>query len=295
MKRIHMIIKAFKPWLLIPLAAIIAIIGATVAIDAEEHTVKHLVYTDDYPALYADELDQIFGTYSLGERVEKHIEGEDCSCGYHQDTLDFYEWQITYTDACGQEMHCTINNHESIYYQQYDWLESQIKQHIFDETFFGALQPASHYLVIYIGDIVRATSGKEQWNNMETAEAFKKNLLESSDLLALSTMSYSEIFDRYPIIIGGGIRIEHQDVSADVINANMTEAVLLMEDRINRLYSEIGDNLNISMLVYTNTRDPAVAQTDVRSRYIRGVQVDPQMGSSDYDNAVYESYVGKFW
>ena len=289
-----MIIRHLKLWLIIPLAMIIAIIGVTVAINANKHIIKHLVYTDDYPAQFADELTMIFGDYTLGERTEKHVEGEDCSCGYHHDTLDFYEWQISYTDACGQEMYCTINNHESLYYQQYVWLESQIEEHVFNKAFFDAVHPVGHYLVIHIGDIVHSTCNDEQWSHMETAEAYRKELLHSNELIPLYDLSYFEIFDRFPIIISGGIRLEHEGVSADRINSNMTQTVRLTEDKINRLCNEIGDNLNINILVYTNTSDPAVTQ-DVRLTYMQGTQVDSRMDSCDYENAIFESYVGKFW
>ena len=282
-------------WLAIPIAVAIAVIGVATAPDANKHRVKHLVYTDDYPTKYAEELTQIFGDYTLGERMEKHVEGEDCSCGYHQDTLDFYEWQITYTDACGQEMQCTINNYETIFDQQYAWLGSQIEEHVFDKAFFVMVSPADHYLVIRIGNIVSATCGDEQWSHMETADAYKERLLQSRELLTLHSLNYAEIFDRFPITISGGIRLEHQNISGESINVKMTETVLLMEDRINYLCLEIGENLNIQMLVYTNTVDPAVVQKQVRCKYIRGLQVDPQMDICDYSNAIYESYIGKFW
>ena len=75
------------------LVTVICLSGAAALglFDADEHTIQHLVYTDDYPILLADELATILGDYSVGERVERHVDGKACSCGYHQDTIDLSE------------------------------------------------------------------------------------------------------------------------------------------------------------------------------------------------------------
>ena len=293
-----MFAKFFKPWLTILLAAAVCA-AAAVTLNAERHTVKRLVYTDDYLTRYAAELRMIFGGYTLGERTEKHVEGEDCSCGYHRDTLDYWEWPIVYTDACGQEIECTLNNKDSISVQQYDWLQSQIEAHIcreyLDEAYFDTVHPAYHYLGVRIGNIADTTRGDEQWKQKETADAYKEKLLQGNELLALHSLSFGEIFGRFPIRISAGIMLEHEDVHAESINANLADAVSFMEDRINRMRAEIGDNMNMDILIYTNTRDPAVPRTNVRFKYIRGRQADPDMDPADYQSAVYRSYIGKYW
>lgn len=40
-----------------------------------ESPIKTYTYTDDYPALYSDELRQIFGDYSISERRDCSIPG----------------------------------------------------------------------------------------------------------------------------------------------------------------------------------------------------------------------------
>ena len=70
-------------------------------------------HTDDYPVIYADELEEIFGTYSLGPLREEHMESEDGHL-----VRDSYEWQITYHDACGRKIECSLNNYETLPAQQ---------------------------------------------------------------------------------------------------------------------------------------------------------------------------------
>ena len=262
------------------------------------HTAVQLVYTDDYPALYEEKLKQIFGDYTLGERTERHIDGEYCSCGYHRATEDYYEWQISYTDSCGQVMNCTLTNKDSLYAQQYDWLEAQIKAHLFasylDEEFFKTTCSTLRYLIIRIGDIIN--SGRnDDFSCMHSAQKYKENLLQSSELLKLNEMSYQEIFDRFPITITAAFQIEDENNGTEKLNAALTNACALIEQKVGYMLSEIGDNLNIHLRIIVKTSDPAVTQKRLSFYYIRGEHEELNVHETSFGDVVYDSYKGKFW
>ena len=296
-----MIIKVFKPWLVIPLAAIIAIIGVTVAVDDSKHTVKHLVYTDDYPSQYADELNQIFGAYSLGERVEKHIEGEDCSCGYHQDTLDYYTWDVTYTDACGQTMHSTLNNYESLTLQMYRWLEDQIETHFYSNYvlpgFSKVMMETGSYCYGTIGRICTGYRGgdDEEYTHVQTCTAYRDELDKNGQLVALANLSYRDIFDLFPIGLSIQVRLNDASVDSSLLQSNYLFAVEQIHTEAEVMIEEIGENLNLRFDVYCDV--PVMSGDERYSNttyfFLRGQQVE--INAWDFDHAVFRSYEGKFW
>ena len=296
-----MIIKYFNSWLAIPIAAIIAVIGVVATLDANKHTVKNLVYTDDYPTQYADELTQIFGDYSLSERMEKHVEGEDCSCGYHQDTLDYYAWDVTYTDACGQTMHCTLNNYESLPLQMYRWIENQIETHFYSNYvlsgFSEVMMETGSYCFGTIGRICTGyrVGNDEEYTHMQTCTAYRNELDKNGPLVALANLSYRELFDLFPISLSIHVRLDDASVDSSILRSNYLFAVEQMHAEAETMIEEIGENLNLSFDLYCAV---PVFSGDERSSkttclYLRGQQVE--ISAWDFDHAIFRSYEGKFW
>lgn len=78
-----MLMKLTTVFMAAALVTVICLSGAAVLglFDADEHTIQHLVYTDDYPILLADELATILGDYSVGETVERHVEVKSARAG----------------------------------------------------------------------------------------------------------------------------------------------------------------------------------------------------------------------
>ena len=262
------------------------------------HRIKHLVYTDDYPTVYQEELKEIFGDYTLGERIEQHSEGEDCSCGYHRDTLDWYEWQITYRDACGQTMTCTMNNYQTLYYQQYEWIEDQIRTHFFtgyvERYYDGLLWGRGSYCFCSLGDFVNSYSNKGEESPMEIGKAYRKNLEQSEDRVPLYALRYSDLLDRYPIVLSIFVQLDDETMEERDWEAHFNDAACRLEAMAAEMAEEIGDGLNLKAQVYSRAESVELNRRKTWIYYLRGEQtkdVDP----FSLDHMVFESYMGKFW
>lgn len=264
-----------------------------------DHAIQNLVYTDDYPVVFAEELETIFGDFTIGERTERHIDGEVCSCGYHQDTIDFYEWQITYTDACGQEMVCVLNNRQSLYYQQLQWLEDQIETHFFTNyvspCFHDIMQESGSYCSCFIGRICFSYTGgnEEEYSHVETCTAYRDSIERLEELIPLASSSYPELFDMFPISLSVNIRLADRMMPEDEWNQNYAAAVAKLGETALSMADDIGSNLNLAASVYSDvqTFNPGSRKTTIH--YLRGEYTE--ITGFDFDHAVFLSYVGKFW
>ena len=244
-------------------------------------------------------METIFGDFTIGERTERHIDGEVCSCGYHQDTIDFYEWQITYTDACGQEMVCVLNNRQSLYYQQLQWLEDQIETHFFTNyvspCFHDILQESGSYCFCFIGRICFSYTGgnEEEYSHVETCTAYRDSIERHEELIPLASSSYQELFDMFPISLSVNIRLADRMMPEDEWNQNYAAAVAELGEMALSMADDIGSNLNLDASVYSDvqTFDPGSRKTTIH--YLRGEYTE--ITGFDFDHAVFLSYVGKFW
>lgn len=252
------------------------------------HTIKHLVYTDDYPSIYEAELHQIFGDYTLGDRRARHIEGEDCDCGYHQDTVDCWEWSISYTDAKGYPMHCTLNNRQSLYEQQVEWMADQIETHFYNNyvlrDFDGLLADSGCYCFCFIGRVCGSVSNCdwEQQCNVNTCTNYLELLKEREQPTPLSSLNYAELFDRYPMNISIQIRLKSQDTQ------RFAGAVELLNTMTGQIAEEIGTNLNLKATVHIN------GGPEDTIYYLCG-EIAEFSDVFDFEHAVFRSYKGKFW
>lgn len=265
-----------------------------------EHTIQTLNYTDDYPILYESELNQIFDDYTLSERKEIHIEGEECDCGYHRDTVNYYEWNITYTDSCGQTIECRLNNSESIYHQQYEWLEDQVETYFYDNymmKYFGELMnnEAGSYCFCSLGDFCRSYSYSDEveFSHLKTGKKYRESLENSNQLIPLSELSYVDIFDSYPIELCIHVRLNDRSIEENEWSENYLNAVKILEDMTSQIAEDIGNNLNLDASVYSDvdTFEPEIRSTDIN--YLRGEKTE--CGGFDFDHVVFKSYEGVYW
>ena len=253
------------------LLSILMLVVFTLAGCPDQHReIRQLTFTDDTPTLYADELRMIFGDYTVGDRMARHIDGEDCSCGYHQDTVDDDLWEITYTDACGQEMTCLLNNREPLCRQQVRWLTDQIQRHFLTHQVtdvYGSLMGGGSYCFCFIGRVCSSYRGgnEEEYAHVETCDAYLASLEENGPLMPIASLSYAEIFDLLPIRLSVNIR----------------------------LADEIGDNLTLTASVYS---DEQTFEPDDRSAYLNCLRGEPtDLSRIDYEHALFLSYKGKHW
>lgn len=265
-------------------------------------TIPHYVYTDDYPTLYADELRAIFGDYTLGERKETHIEGlEYFIKEQYNRSVDFYEWEITYTDACGQTMTRTMHNRWSFYVQQVEWLKDQIEEHFWSNYvvryFDDLMDPDSFglgsYCFCFIGRISSGWYNEETYAYLEIGEAYLEDLKKRTDPIPLYALSYPEIFDRYPIKLSVNVRLSEDGVEESEWTERFADAKARLDKMIAGMTEEIGTELNLHASVGRQ-------KIDKRNTYIhvlRGERYEHPEGyiDGDFDRAIMDSYKGKFW
>ena len=279
-------------------AAAVTVLYSGVLFHADPaHTVSHRVFTDDYPSLYSDELKAIFGDHMLSERTEKHIKGEACSCGYHQDEIDYYEWSVTYTDICGQEMQCRLNNYESLPAQLFDWLGAQIETHFYThyvERYFNGRLRAGSYCFCFIGRVCTVSRGghEEESAHVETCAAWEENARANGPLISLASLDYAKIFELYPIRLAINVKLDDRDFDSNRWASNYDESVSLLNGMAARMSDEIGDGLNLNAAVYSEaTCLPQAKTTEIF--YLRGRLT--QTKYYDFEHAIFDSYTGKFW
>lgn len=282
---------------LVAAAVVVLLFPVLLHVDSA-HTVSHQICTDDYPSLYTDELNVVFGDHTLSERTEKHIEGEVCSCGYHRDEIDYYEWTVTYTDAYGQTMQCRLNNYESLPSQLFDWLEDQIEAHFYtnyiERYFEGRLRVDSSYCFCFIGRVCSGWRGnnEEERMHVETCIAWEENARANGPLISLASLDYAEVFDLYPILLSINVKLDDKDFDSDRWASNYDESVSLLNEMSARMSDEIGDGLNLDAAVYSEaTYLPRAKNTVIF--YLRGQHT--QTDHYDFEHAIFNSYTGKFW
>lgn len=252
----------------------------------EEDDFETFRYTEDYPTLYADELRQIFGDYTISNRYETHIAGETCSCGYHQDELYYYEWAITYTDCLGQEMKCVLNNKGSIYEQQIRWLEDQLEAHIKTQymyAYYGdALREGATYCLCSLGDICNTISSAEDRDRFDTGRAYVESLAQREETIQLSSTSYSELVSSYPILFSIYLVMDEETTMSD--NEFDSNSYSMVQD----LIDDIGDDLNLNVTVQDRERDTMSVFS-----VLRGEQLDHL--DQSLEAMVFDSYIGEYW
>lgn len=172
----------------------------------ERHEIKHLVYTEDIPTVCADELRAIFGdNYTVGEREHIITEGEDCGCGFHADSCDYFSWEITYFDSQGNEYSQTLINTSDIYEQQAEWLRIQVEKYYvenlihpaFDEGIIDKQRTFCHFS---IGRNVLGFTYEQQqeWERISAIqEDYQSRLNSCREPIDLYNLDYSRVFSDY--------------------------------------------------------------------------------------------------
>ena len=249
--------------------------------------IRTYTYTEDYPALYSDELRQIFGDYSISERRDRNIPGETCGCGYHQDEINYYEWTITYTDCCGQTMECILKNSSPIYAQQIGWLDDQLETHFYTqyvEVYYGdEIRQRVSYCFCSIGNFCNNDFSSTAQYRSDTTTAYRESIEKEEVTIPLYSMSYSELVSRYPMVFYISLEMNPDTtMSEDEFNAiSYDMAAVLAED--------IGDDLN--MFVMTSNRKRYTMNC---FSILRG-EICENLGPDGLDCSVFESYVGEYW
>lgn len=243
----------------------------------DEHRIKHLVFTEDYPSVYQSELTDIFGDYTISGPENRHYEGQDCTCGYHEDSADFLVWNITYTDYSGENFTCIVNNHENFYIQQIKWFKEKLKNHY--TAFIDRFIDADNSVVVYAFDLGIVVSGghPEQKQAFEASKETYKEFIDSKELIPLYKLDYQQIFSDYPVYVS---------IHSVLTDENTFDAsVNYMDSFIDAVLDESNMNFNI-ILCSSRERD----RKEMRHYYINGVNSDNKVDSKTIQYEVYMSY-----
>ena len=276
-----------KPWFLV---LFLLFVFALAALLSEKYP-RYEKHTDDYPVIYADKLEEIFGRYSLGPLREDHMESEDGRL-----VRDSCEWQISYCDSCGREIECTLNNYETLPVQQLRWLQKQLEEYFRSKyvvTFFDGLIQQEEYKKTYcfcrIGRICSAwsTGIPESRSDLEICSAFEARLKESEPPIPLYKLSYADILDRYPVSLTVQITLKDSVYSQSFWKQKAGRQLQLMASEMTK---DFGGVLNLNARI---SRPSFEDEETIRYTCVMGQEVE--MDFLDFEHAVFEAYKGKYW
>lgn len=168
------------------------------------------VFLKDYPALYKDELQALFGDdFSVGERVSisKYEEHVDRSATF----VYYYSWEITYKDQFGEEFSVELINREGDFYaferQVFRWMRSQVLDHFTRELLrgFDLTGDDANSHVTILDDFFPDDKAAER-NQLEIFRTkIIHSLREINNLPHLYDFDYSKWFELYPSYFEIGI------------------------------------------------------------------------------------------
>ncbi len=289
-----------------------------------QHDIEELVYEDDYASIYSEELKIVFGPdCKVGDKKDIIIEGESCSCGYHQDTLIYDEWEITYKDQYGQTYVQTMNNIESFEEQQIEWLTTQMEEHYranqlgeyFDPETLEGYQPVDaygrNYVYVWYGNPVSSYSTDEEKKEMETADKkekeYDKELMEklssSENMIHLYELDYSKVYDTYPLRIIVNIGDCEEGVLPEQVMGHGQVYQERMDAIVASIVDEAGGSCNIEFkinilygeVIEGGNDDSNPCEFSYYRSIIGGEDVDFGDYDKSYDQLLYYWYNENIW
>lgn len=289
-----------------------------------QHDIEELVYEDDYASIYSEELKIVFGPdCKVGDKKDIIIEGESCSCGYHQDTLIYDEWEITYKDQYGQTYVQTMNNIDSFEKQQIEWMTNQMEEHYranqlgeyFDPKTLEGYQPVDaygrNYVYVWYGNPVSSYSTDEEKKEMETADKkekeYDKELMEklssSENMIHLYELDYSQVYSTYPLRIIVNLADGEEGISPEQAVEYRQIYEEKMDDIVANIMEEAGGICNLEFEIDILYGEVIEGEIDDSNNYefsyhrsiIGGEDVDFGDYDKSYDQLLYYWYNENIW
>lgn len=278
------------------------------------------VYTEDYPALYENQLRIMFGSdYETGEKRTVEIEAENCGCGYHAGGYIYDEWEITYKDQYGYPYTQILNNRESLEAQQLDWLKTQLsvyykRKYLLNRFPEGTFQDLSaddyfgkSYCFIFIGSPVSSYTSdrKEEYEKTkENGNNYYRQLMQSlqdeQNMLHFYELDYETVFEAFPVTVSVDLSIDDADLHGkekEYHEEKLRQEILKVMDEWNQDTNETG---NLEMYISSNNGGCDLYDGARSWRYyiLRGQWFEPEENDDSYDSydwKLYEANEGVFW
>lgn len=291
-------------------------VGLPILIYRNQHEIETIYYTDDYPEIYEEELGIIFGEdYVLGEKKTIIIEGEDCSCGYHSDTLVYEQWEITYKDQNGQSFTQIIDNRKSLESQQLLWLEEQLEQYYkrkylvgyFERGTFQELEVKRNgktYCSVYLGDapIIRDSETLEEADRANrVCNIYEEQLLNSikdkENMIHLWELDYEEIFNNFPVCVVIHLSLNEGELSKTDKRGSEKAVNNMILDMIEDLKQDTDYtcNLYIEMTCMQKTKRLYDGKKCWKYSILQGEEIEVGSGFDNYGWQFFYANEGVFW
>ena len=224
--------------------------------DIPGHDVEEVIYSDNYSDIYGEQLRLIFGpTLQISEKETQVQEGEDCSCGYHSDTVIWDEWTITYEDEYGQIYIQTMDNRNDFARQQFKWLNRHLEQYTNKKYIFDYYEPdsivgvvveeeygdsySSINIITGVGMHTSETEKRYEKNNEKGDKYYRQiceNLRTAGNYLPIYQMTLQDACTQYPIEVDFFIDINNKALSGaekEAFEKKLQEEILQMMRDIN--------------------------------------------------------------
>lgn len=307
--------KKKKTLLTLAIILPIILIGSGAIIASRRTAYETVYYTDDYPEIYKNQLQTIFGeNYLLGEKETITIEGEDCSCGYHSDSYEYNQWKISYQDQYGQTFTQTLNNTASLESQQLSWLCRQLAQYyqqkyvinFFDEGTLKDLPTdettGKTLCYINIGNPVSSYTNDQKEEYERIQEAGKEyhgqllaQLQNEDTILRLTEIDYGNIFNRFPIEVTFFLNINNETLA----EAEKTDFEKGVQKRILEMIQAFKQDTNnaCNLRIQANSKNGNFYDGSKDWRYfiLQGEQIIPENTFDGFEWQFFYAFEGIYW
>ena len=181
-----------------------------------EHEITY--YTENYPGIYKEELQCIFGdTLQIGKKRTIEVEGEYCDCGISSNGYVYDEWDLTYQDEQGRTFTVCMDNRglDSISEWQIKWLLAQLETYYMEEYVWeyfedGVLETEEHKtyckvkLISGFGvgssdEVLQAEIDQKKIEVKKYYVELLEKLSQKEYMICLPGIDYDNIFHKYPI------------------------------------------------------------------------------------------------
>lgn len=283
--------------------------------DKKKHEVKEIVYNENYPEIYSDQLLMIFGpSMQISEKENMISEGEDCSCGFHSDTLIYDEWIITYEGTDGQTYKQTMDNMSSLEELQVKWMKDHLMQYIKMKYMIGYFETGtfedlsleesfgrSYCSITLVSGVSSYTTEteKEYDRICEAGKTYYNDLLlslqEQENILPLYQLSMEKLCQKFPLHIRMDMSLNDEELTGkdkEAFEKSVEEKILQMVNEINE---ESGNRCCLSVRVNSANGKNKLYDGKKSWTYCFTQGKESELSGFDFDYEVFYSYEGIYW
>lgn len=282
------------------------------AFDIPGHDIKEVEYSDNYPEIYGEQLCLIFGpTLQISEKETQVQEGENCSCGYHSDTVIWDEWTITYEDEYGQIYIQTMDNRNDFTRQQFKWLNRHLEQYANKKYILDYYEPdlligviveeeygdsySSVNIITGVGMYTSETEKRYEKINKKGDKYYQQiceKLRTEGNYIPVYQMTLRDACVQYPIEVDFYMGINNEALSGAEKEAFEKE----MQEQILQMMRDINEETESKCCIRVNIGGEQDMYDGSHSWWKYCIQGEEYRGEHhDFEYEVFDSYNGIYW